>query len=239
MRIDIVTIFPAYCEPLRLSLVGRAVAAGTIELRVHDLRSVTDDVHHSVDDAPYGCGPGMLMSPEPWGRMLDQIAQSASGSQRPLLVIPSPSGRMFTHAVADEWAGVDWLVFACARYEGIDARVAAHYADRAEWAGAVEVSIGDYVLAGGEVAALVCVEAVARLLPGVLSNEASATDDSFAEALAGGVEGPQYTRPRSWRGLEVPDVLLSGDHAAIREWRRAASLARTRDRRPDPPAPGA
>ena len=233
MRIDIVTIFPDYCEPLHLSLVGRAVESGTIDLRVHDLRDVTDDVHHSVDDAPYGGGPGMLMTPEPWGRTLDAIAASRSGGSAPTLVIPTPSGRPFTQAVARAWAGLDWIVIACGRYEGIDARVGLHYAHRTDWAGVHEVTLGDFVLAGGEAAALVIVEAVARLLPGVLSNESSANEDSFSAALGGCVEGSQYTRPRSWRGLAVPDVLLSGDHGAIRAWRREASLARTRAVRPD------
>lgn len=232
MRIDIVTIFPEYCAPLHLSLVGRAVAAGTIDLRVHDLRDATDDPHRTVDDAPFGGGPGMLMTPEPWGRVLDTIVDSGTGSA-PTLVIPTPSGRPFTQAVATSWAEHPWLVFACGRYEGIDGRVAEHYARRPDWAGVAEVSVGDFVLAGGEVAALVFVEAVARLLPGVLSNADSAEQDSFSGLLDGAVEGPQFTRPRLWRGLPVPDVLLNGDHAAIAAWRREMSSARTRSVRPD------
>ena len=233
MRIDIVTIFPEYCAPLRLSLVGRAVASGTIDLRVHDLRDATDDVHRTVDDAPFGGGPGMLMTPEPWGRMLDGIAASSTEGVAPTLIVPTPAGRPFTQDLARSWAAAGWLVIACGRYEGIDARVVEHYAAREDWAGVVEVSIGDFVLAGGDVAALVFVEAVARLLPGVLSNAASAEQDSFSGFLETSVEGPQYTRPREWRGLAVPEVLLSGDHAAIEAWRRQVSLARTQSVRPD------
>ncbi len=233
MRIDIVSIFPAYLEPLRLSLVGKAAESGLIDLRVHDLRAFTHDRHNTVDDTPYGGGPGMVMSPLPWGEALDAVAAS-DPSTRPALVIPTPSGSLFTQATAQEWADDEWLVLACGRYEGIDARVAAHVSGRADWAGVREVSIGDYVLAGGEAAALVVVEAVARLVPGVLGNAESVTDDSFAPGpMAGLLEGPVYTKPASWRGLDVPDVLMSGHHGQIAAWRLEQARARTRANRPD------
>ena len=228
MRIDLVTIFPEFFSPLRVSLLGKAHERGLLETRVHDLRDFTDDVHRSVDDAPYGGGPGMLMSPQPWGRALDAIV-GASPDPAPLLVVPTPSGRPFTQADARAWCGRPWLVFACGRYEGIDARVVADAASRMPVA---EVSIGDYVLAGGEAAALVIVEAVARLLPGFMGNETSPIDDSFS-AETGLLEAPAYTRPALWRGLSVPDVLLSGDHAAVARWRQEQSRERTRQQRPD------
>lgn len=232
MRIDVVTIFPAYVEPLRLSLVGKAIDAGTIDLHVHDLRAFTHDRHRTVDDTPYGGGPGMVMGPVPWGQALDSLASGAAG--RPTLVIPTPSGALFTQATAQEWSTADWLVFACGRYEGIDSRVAEHYAARDDWAGVREVSIGDYVLAGGEAAALVMVESIVRLVPGVLGNAESVVDDSFAPgSMAGLLEGPVFTKPPSWRDLEVPDVLLSGHHGRIAEWRLARALERTREHRPD------
>jgi len=229
VRIDVVSIFPDYLAPLRLSLVGKAVSAGTIDLRVHDLRERTHDKHRTVDDTPYGGGPGMVMKPEPWGEALDAVLDDAGG--RPRLMVPTPSGRRFTQEVAVELAAVDHLVFACGRYEGIDSRVMEHYADRFE---VDEVSIGDYVLAGGEAAVLVMVEAVARLLPGVLGNPESVVDDSFAPgAMAALLEGPIYTKPPEWRGLAVPEVLLSGDHGRIAAWRREQALARTEKYRPD------
>ncbi len=228
MRIDIVTIFPDYLAPLGLSLVGKACEQGLLDIRVHDLRDFTHDRHRTVDDEPYGGGPGMVMRPEPWGEALDAVLPE---HERPLLVIPTPSGRPFTQVLAVDWAAREGLVIACGRYEGIDARVAQEYAGRAE---VVPVSLGDYVLAGGEVAALAIVEAVARLLPGVVGNEDSITDDSFAPgAMEGLVEGPVYTRPPQWRGHDVPDVLLSGDHARIAAWRRDQAERRTRDVRPD------
>lgn len=230
MRIDVVTIFPDYLAPLRLSLVGKAVDAGTIDLRVHDLRAHTHDRHRTVDDTPYGGGPGMVMKPEPWGEALDEVLAS-DPSRTPRLVVPAPSGRPFTQAVAAEYAADEWLVMACGRYEGIDSRVAEHYADRMR---VDEVSVGDYVLAGGEAAVLVMVEATARLLPGVLGNPGSVVDDSFAPgAMESLLEGPVYTKPPSWRGLDVPDVLLSGDHGRIASWRRERAEERTRQRRPD------
>ena len=233
MRIDIVTIFPAYVDPLRLSLVGKAVDSGVIDLRVHDLRSFTHDRHNTVDDTPYGGGPGMVMSPVPWGEALDAVAAS-DPSRRPTLVIPTPSGASFSQRTAQEWSAADWLVFACGRYEGIDGRVATHYSGRVDWAGVLEVSIGDYVLAGGEVAVLVMVEAVARLLPGVLGNADSVGDDSFAPgSMEGLLEGPVYTKPPQWRDLVVPEVLLSGHHGRIADWRLEQAHARTARIRPD------
>ena len=221
-RVDVVTIFPEYLAPLRQSLLGKAAERGLVSVGVHDLRQWTDDVHRTVDDAPYGGGPGMVMKPEPWARALEAVR--VSGTR---LVVPTPAGRPFTQAVAAEWAAESGLVFACGRYEGIDQRVA----DWAAEAGPVsEVSIGDYVLAGGESAVLVMVEAVTRLLPGVVGNRESVEYDSHADGL---LEGPSYTRPASWRGHDVPPVLLSGDHAAIARWRRAESLRRTATRRPD------
>lgn len=233
MRIDVITIFPAYVEPLRLSLVGKAIDTGTVDLRVHDLRDFTHDRHRTVDDTPYGGGPGMVMSPVPWGDALDSVVASETG-RRPTLVIPTPSGVSFTQATAQEWSGADWLVFACGRYEGIDSRVAEHYAARDDWAGVREVSIGDYVLAGGEAAVLVMVEATVRLLPGVLGNADSVVDDSFAPGeMADLLEGPVYTKPPAWRDLAVPEILLSGHHGRIADWRREQAQQRTRQTRPD------
>jgi tRNA (guanine37-N1)-methyltransferase len=220
--VDVVTIFPEYLSPLRQSLLGKAAERGLVRVAVHDLRRWTDDVHRTVDDAPYGGGPGMVMRPEPWGRALDDVRTPGAR-----LVVPTPAGERFTQAMAASWATEPGLVFACGRYEGIDQRVA----DWAAEAGPVtEVSLGDYVLAGGESAVLVMVEAVTRLLPGVVGNRESVELDSHADGL---LEGPSYTRPASWRGHEVPPVLLSGDHAAIARWRREESLRRTAHRRPD------
>ena len=238
MRIDVISIFPAYLDPLRLSLVGKAIEAGTVDLRVHDLRDFTHDRHHTVDDTPYGGGPGMVMSPVPWGEALDAVAASGEtgpgAGARPVLVVPTPSGMPFTQAAALEWSAEPWLVFACGRYEGIDARVTEHYRARDDWAGVREVSIGDYVLAGGEAAVLVAVEAVVRLIPGVLGNAESVVDDSFAPGqMAGLLEGPVYTKPPAWRDLEVPEVLLSGHHGRIAEWRLEQARARTAAHRPD------
>ena len=231
-RIDIVTIFPEYFgSPLGVSLIGKAAARGDIEFRVHDLRRWAKDVHHTVDDVAFGGGPGMVMKPDVWGDALDEILP---GSPRALLVVPTPSGVPFTQDLAARYAAEPWLVFACGRYEGIDGRVVQAMRARLP---VDEVSIGDYVLAGGEAAALVMVEAVGRLLPGVLGNASSAGDDSFGTdadpAMRGLLEGPVYTRPREWRGLEVPEVLLSGNHAVIARWRRDMALRRTAAYRPD------
>jgi tRNA (guanine37-N1)-methyltransferase len=232
MRVDLVTIFPDYFGPLDVSLLGKARESGLIELRTHDLREHTDDVHRTVDDSPYGGGPGMLMRPEPWGRALDAVvADPPAGAVAPLLVVPTPSGRRFRQADAQAWSAEPWLVIACGRYEGIDTRVVEDAASRMRVA---EVSIGDYVLAGGEVAALVMIEAVARLLPGFMGNAESVIDDSFAGETPL-LEAPAYTRPAVWRDLAVPAVLLSGDHAAIAAWRADQAERRTRERRPDLP----
>ena len=222
MRIDVITIFPQYLDPLRQSLVGKAIETGIVDLAVHDLRRWTHDVHKSVDDAPYGGGPGMVMKAPVWGEALDEIC-----SPETLLVVPTPAGRLFTQADAQRWSAEPHLVFACGRYEGIDQRVVDDAARRMR---VEEVSIGDYVLPGGESAALVMIEAIIRLLPDVLGNPESAQYDSHSDGL---LEGPSYTRPASWRGLDVPEVLLSGDHARIAAWRHEQSLKRTRERRPD------
>jgi tRNA (guanine37-N1)-methyltransferase len=229
MKIDVVTVFPGYLDPLRQSLLGRAIERGLLDVAVHDLRRWTDDVHRTVDDTPYGGGPGMVMLPEPWGRALDELAP-VGAVPAPRLIVPTPAGRPFTQERAAELAGEPWLMFGCGRYEGIDARVLEYASSRMR---VDEVSLGDYVLAGGEVAVLVIVEAISRLLPGVLGNAESADDDSFGVGPEGLLEAPAYTRPASWRGYDVPDVLLSGNHAAIQKWRAASSRERTRQRRPD------
>jgi tRNA (guanine37-N1)-methyltransferase len=265
VRIDIVTVFPEYFGapgpdgrvggggPLGVSLIGKAGARGDIDFRVHDLRAWTTDVHHTVDDTPFGGGPGMVMKPDVWGAALDAVLAdtgladtvladtgladtgvAGSGAAAPArLVVPTPSGTPFTQERAAAYAGERHLVFACGRYEGIDSRVVADAATRMP---VDEVSIGDYVLAGGEAAVAVIVEAVCRLLPGVLGNEQSHSDDSFGGtggAMTGLLEGPVYTRPRTWREREVPDVVLSGNHRAIARWQRDEALRRTAVNRPD------
>ena len=274
MRIDVVTIFPGYLDPLRHALLGKAIERGIMTVAVHDLRSWSHDVHRTVDDSPFGGGPGMVMVPTVWGPALDDVAaltgpaaesapletalahklaHEGAGSvtdgdgttgfggdgsgtgddgttgrdDRPLLIVPTPAGAPFTQETAARWSTEDRLVFACGRYEGIDQRVVDDAAERYR---VEEVSIGDYVLIGGEVAVLVMAEAVVRLIPGVLGNRASHEEDSFQDRL---LEGPCYTRPRLWRGREVPDVLLSGDHAKVDRWRRDESLRRTVARRPE------
>ncbi len=226
MRIDVVSIFPEYLAALDLSLVGKARKSGLLDIRVHDLRDWTHDRHRTVDDTPYGGGAGMVMKPEPWGEALDTIAP-AGGSAQPRLLVPSPAGRPFTQQLAAELADEPWLLFACGRYEGIDARVAEYAAGRMT---VDEISIGDYVLNGGEVAVLVVVEAVARLLPGVIGNPGSLSEESHVDGL---LEYPVYTKPASWRGYDVPDVLLSGHHGEITAWRDEQSRRRTVERRPD------
>lgn len=222
MRIDVVTIFPPYLDPLDLSLPGRARGRELLDLRVHDLRDWTHDRHRTVDDTPYGGGPGMVMKPEPWGEALDKVLPDGA-----VLVVPTPSGTVFTQAAARELAGHDHLVFACGRYEGIDQRVLDHARTRAD---VRELSIGDYVLNGGEAAALVMIEAVARLIPGFMGNPESLAEESHEEGL---LEYPVFTRPPTWRGLDVPPVLLSGDHAAVARWRNEQARHRTAERRPD------
>jgi tRNA (guanine37-N1)-methyltransferase len=220
MRVDIVSIFPEYFAPLELSLIGRARTSGLLDVHLHDLRTWTSDVHRTVDDTPYGGGPGMVMRPEPWGQALDAVGPGT-------LVVPSPVGRPFTQADAHELAAEEHLIFACGRYEGIDQRVLDDAAGRMP---VREVSLGDYVLFGGEVAVIVIMEAVTRLLPGVLGNADSLTEESHAAGL---LEAPVYTKPAAWRGHEVPEVLRSGDHGRIARWRRTRSLLRTAARRPD------
>jgi tRNA (guanine37-N1)-methyltransferase len=242
MRVDVVTIFPDYFGPapggggpLGVSLIGKAAARGDVNFHIHDLRQWATDVHHTVDDTPFGGGPGMVMKADVWGAALEAILPAAEPSSAAArLVVPTPSGVPFSQDMALAYAGERHLVFACGRYEGIDARVVADA--RARGMAVDEVSIGDYVLAGGEAAVVVIVEAVCRLLPGVLGNERSVSDDSFgggSGSMHGLLEGPVYTRPRSWRGHEVPAVLLSGDHAAIARWQRDEALRRTADRRPE------
>ena len=222
MRIDVVSIFPDYLAPLELSLPGKARAKGLLDVHVHDLRDWAHDRHRTVDDTPYGGGAGMVMRPEPWGEALDVLAPDAA-----TLVVPTPSGVPFRQALAEELATREHLVFACGRYEGIDQRVLDHAASRME---VREVSLGDYVLNGGEVAALAIIEAVVRLLPGFMGNTASLVEESHQDGL---LEYPVYTKPPHWRGLAVPEVLLSGDHERIAGWRREQALRRTAERRPD------
>ena len=237
MRIDVVSIFPEYLAPLELSLIGKARQDGLLELNVHDLRDFTTDRHRTVDDTPYGGGAGMVMKPEPWAQALAAVAgagPAAAGAEpagadagKPVLIVPSPAGERFTQATAQELAGEDRLVFACGRYEGIDERVmewaAEHFTVR-------PLSLGDYVLNGGEVAVLAMVEAIGRLLPGVVGNPESLVEESHSDGL---LEYPVYTKPSSWRDREVPAVLLSGNHGKIAQWRRHEQYRRTAERRPD------
>lgn len=228
MRVDVVTIFPDYLAPLELSLIGKARSGGPLDVRVHDLRAHTHDRHRTVDDTPYGGGAGMVMKPEPWGEALDAIL--ASGDPSPVLVIPGPGGEPFSQAVAAQLAQEPWLVFACGRYEGIDERVYDEYRGRLGADRVRVLSLGDYVLNGGEVAVLAMVEAIARLIPGVIGNEESLAEESHTGGL---LEYPVFTKPPSWRGHDVPAVLRSGDHARIAAWRAEERRARTAARRPD------
>ncbi len=230
MRIDVVSIFPDYLAPLELSLLGKAREAGLVDLRTHDLRRWTHDRHHTVDDTAYGGGAGMVMKPEPWGEALDELLASQPG-EIPVIVVPSPSGARFDQARADALSAEAWLVFACGRYEGIDQRVIDHFATRGR---VQELSLADVVLNGGEVAAMAMIEAVVRLLPGVLGNPQSLAEESHHTGSGGGLlEYPVYTKPASWRGLDVPEVLLSGHHGHIEAWRREQATRRTVERRPD------
>jgi tRNA (guanine37-N1)-methyltransferase len=232
LRIDVVTIFPEYLHPLDLSLIGKARRTGRIDLEVHDLREFTHDRHRTVDDAPAGGGAGMVMRPEPWNEALEAVvavgrkALDQPGAV-PTLLVPSPSGEPFTQAMARDLAVRPWLAFACGRYEGIDERV---FEEAATVLPVRPVSLGDYVLNGGEVAVLAIVEAVARLIPGVLGNAESLVEESHEDGL---LEYPVYTKPATWRGREVPPVLLSGHHAQVGRWRRDERLRRTARRRPD------
>ena len=229
MRIDVLSIFPDYLAPLGLSLVGKAIETRLVDLRVHDLRDWTTDRHRSVDDTPYGGGAGMVMKPEPWGRALDDLVPP-DATPRPRLILLTPSGRVFDQRLATELTAESHLVLACGRYEGIDARVGEYARGRMA---VDEVSIGDYVLNGGEAAALVVVESVVRLLPGVIGNPASLAEESHSAAQDGLLEYPAYTKPPSWRGLDVPEVLFSGHHAQVAAWRRQQAIGRTRAVRPE------
>ncbi|MFT2815986.1 tRNA (guanosine(37)-N1)-methyltransferase TrmD [Leifsonia sp. A12D58] len=230
MRIDIVTIFPEFFDVLDISLLGKARQSGIIELGVHNLRDYTHDRHRTVDDTPYGGGAGMVMKPEPWGEAFDAILEGevdAKTADGPVLIFPSPAGEQFTQAIARELAEEEHLVFGCGRYEGIDQRVFDHYATK----GRVRLlSLGDYVLNGGEVAVMAMIEAVGRLIPGVVGNPQSLVEESHEDGL---LEYPSYTKPASWRELEVPPVLLSGNHGAIATWRHEQQVERTRRVRPD------
>jgi tRNA (guanine37-N1)-methyltransferase len=223
VRIDVVSIFPAYLDALQLSLAGKAQSSGLLEIATRDLREFTRDKHRSVDDTPYGGGAGMVMKAEPWGEALDTLATDEA-----VIVVPTPSGTPFTQRVAERLSAEQHLVFACGRYEGIDQRVIDEAGTR--WR-VEEISLGDFVLNGGEVAALAIIEAVVRLIPGFMGNPASLVEESHGED--GLLEYPVYTKPASWRGRDVPPVLLSGNHAAIAAWRREQALERTRARRPD------
>ncbi|MFI5504070.1 tRNA (guanosine(37)-N1)-methyltransferase TrmD [Corynebacterium kutscheri] len=268
MRIDVVTIFPEYLDPLRYALLGKAIEKNILSIGVHDLRLWATDVHKSVDDTPFGGGPGMVMKPTVWGPALDDVAagggvvaqlhqlgsaqehrnqlrhdelngaefsgyevaldvQEQEDAELPLLIVPTPAGTPFSQVDAQAWSREKHIVFACGRYEGIDQRVIEDAKNRYR---VREVSIGDYVLIGGEVAVLVIAEAVVRLIPGVLGNKCSHEQDSFSDGL---LEGPSYTKPRQWRGLLVPDVLTSGNHGLVEKWRREQSLLRTKQRRPE------
>lgn len=222
MRIDAVSIFPDFFQVLDISLLGKAKAQDLLSVNIHDLRDFTDDKHKTVDDTPFGGGAGMLMKAEPWGQALDKLVGSES-----IVIFPSPAGELFRQATARELASASHLVFACGRYEGIDQRVV-------EYAGSIAkvrvISLGDYVLNGGEVAAIAMIEAIARLIPGVIGNVESLTEESHAEGL---LEYPSYTKPANWRGIDVPEVLLSGNHAEIAKWRKAMALQRTEQVRPE------
>jgi tRNA (guanine37-N1)-methyltransferase len=226
MRVDVVTIFPEYFSVLDLSLLGKAQERGLLEIHVHDLRDFTHDRHRTVDDTPYGGGAGMVMRAQPWSEALSKIL-SASPGQRPVLLVPSPAGQVFTQSTAQTWSGEEHLVFACGRYEGIDERVMLWAAERFD---VRPFSLGDYVLNGGEVAALAIIEAVGRLIPGMVGNPDSLVEESHSDGL---LEYPIYTKPALWEGHEVPAVLLSGDHGKVAERRRQWQLERTSERRPD------
>ena len=226
LRFDLISIFPEYLAPLKLSLLGKAIEKGLISINIHDLRDQTRDVHHSVDDTPYGGGAGMVMSPAPWGDAIDQISNDSDQID---LIILTPAGKKFDQVMAAQFAKCKQIIFACGRYEGIDARVGQYYAGKSNFK-VHEISIGDYVLGGGEVAAMVIIEATARLLPGVLGNPESLKEESHSiigssEDLL--VEYPNFTKPALWRGLEVPEVLLSGNHGEIAKWRKEQAERRT------------
>ena len=222
MRIDAISIFPQFFDVLDISLLGKAKAQDLLEVKIHDLREFTDDKHRTVDDTPFGGGAGMLMKAEPWGQALDSVMTAET-----IVIFPSPAGELFKQATAQELSKANHLVFACGRYEGIDQRVVEYAASKAK---VRLVSLGDYVLNGGEVAAVAMIEAIARLIPGVIGNADSLTEESHSDGL---LEYPSYTKPSTWRGLEVPEVLLGGNHAEIAKWRKAKALERTQQVRPE------
>jgi tRNA (guanine37-N1)-methyltransferase len=222
MRIDAISIFPQFFDVLDISLLGKAKAQDLLEVKIHDLRHFTDDKHRTVDDTPFGGGAGMLMKAEPWGRALDSVMTAET-----IVIFPSPAGELFKQATAQELSKAKHLVFACGRYEGIDQRVVDYAASKAK---VRLVSLGDYVLNGGEVAAVAMIEAIARLIPGVIGNADSLTEESHSDGL---LEYPSYTKPSTWRGLEVPEVLLGGNHAEVAKWRKAKALERTQQVRPE------
>lgn len=222
MKIDAISIFPDYFQALDLSLLGKARDKSIIEFQAHDLRTWTHDKHRTVDDSPYGGGAGMLMKPEPWGEAFDEIL-----TEETTVIFTSPAGEVFKQATAEDLAQEKHIVFACGRYEGIDQRVVEYAKTQSK---VRMISIGDYVLNGGEVAAIAMIEAIVRLIPGVIGNAESLVEESHSDGL---LEYPSYTKPSSWRGLEVPEVLLSGNHAAIAAWRKEQQIARTKAVRPD------
>jgi tRNA (guanine37-N1)-methyltransferase len=222
MRIDAISIFPQFFDVLDISLLGKAKAQELLEVKIHDLRDFTEDKHRTVDDTPFGGGAGMLMKPEPWGQALDSVMTPEA-----IVIFPSPAGELFKQATAQELSEAKHLVVACGRYEGIDQRVVDYAASKAK---VRLISLGDYVLNGGEVAAVAMIEAIARLIPGVIGNADSLAEESHSEGL---LEYPSYTKPSSWRGLDVPDILLSGNHAEIAKWRKAKALERTQQVRPE------
>lgn len=227
MRVDIITIFPEFFDILDISLLGKARERGIIDLHVHDLRDATHDRHRTVDDTPYGGGAGMVMKPEPWGETLDAILQASESDEPPLIVFPSPAGEVFRQPTARRFAAESHIIFGCGRYEGIDQRVFDWAATHAR----VElISLGDYVLNGGEVAVMAMIEAFGRLVPGVVGNPESLVEESHEQGL---LEYPSYTKPAQWRGYEVPEVLLSGHHGRVAQWRREQQVDRTRRVRPD------
>ncbi|NBU57992.1 MAG: tRNA (guanosine(37)-N1)-methyltransferase TrmD [Actinobacteria bacterium] len=225
MKIDVISIFPEYLSPLNLSLLGKAQSSGLVEINVHDLRKQTADNHNTVDDTPYGGGAGMVMLPEVWGKTLDPMLEENSD-----LIILTPAGKKFTQKMAESFAKSSHLLFACGRYEGIDDRVRQHYCQPEYQVKNIrvhEVSIGDYVLGGGEVAAMVIIEAVTRLIPGVLGNPLSLAEESHNDE--GYLEYPNFTKPQEWRGIAVPEILLSGNHAEIAKWRKAQAEKRAKE----------
>jgi len=222
MRIDAISIFPQFFDVLDISLLGKAKAQDLLEVKIHDLRDFTDDKHRTVDDTPFGGGAGMLMKAEPWGQALDSVVTAET-----IVIFPSPAGKLFKQATAQELSQAKHLVFACGRYEGIDQRVVDYATSKAK---VRLISLGDYVLNGGEVAAVAMIEAIARLIPGVIGNADSLTEESHSDGL---LEYPSYTKPSTWRGLEVPEVLLGGNHAEIAKWRKAKALERTQQVRPE------